>query len=174
MIRAAKLSDAAGIAWVQINSYRTAYAPLMPAEYLAAFSYEEQEQDWKKLIGEGSDLLLIAEDEAGQIVGYALSRLIPSGQANYDCELAALHINRSCHRQGIGRALVAETAWRMHRQGCRSLGLWILDGNPACGFYEHLGGKTNGEQFFEIEELKLRRREVGYLWERIEDLFQDH
>jgi hypothetical protein len=58
----------------------------------------------------------------------------------------------------------------MQASGCRSLGLWVLDGNPACQFYERLGGKPNGEQFFEIEELNLRRREVGYRWENIIDL----
>jgi len=79
------------------------------------------------------------------------------------------HVNFTARE--AGRALLAETARRMYALGRRSLSLWVLDGNPACGFYEHLGGKANGETFFEIEELKLRRREAGYIWERIEDLF---
>ena len=164
-IRTATFEDCAAIARVQVNSYHAAYAALMPAEYLAAFSYEEQEQDWKDLLQSGQDTLLVAENLAGEVIGYALSR--PTPQASYDCELVALHIDRDWQRQGIGRGLFHETARRMGALGCRSLGVWVLEGNLARGFYEYLGGQENGEQFFEIEELHLRRREVGYRWDNL-------
>jgi ribosomal protein S18 acetylase RimI-like enzyme len=170
-VRAATLQDCAAIARVQVNSYRSAYSDLMPAEYQTGFSCADQEQDWADWILGDSELLLVAENDQGAIIGYALSKHSAGEEANYDCEILALHVNQIFHRQGAGRALVAETARRMYAEGCRSLGLWVLEGNPACGFYEHLGGRPNGERFFEIEELRLRRREVGFLWERIEDLF---
>jgi ribosomal protein S18 acetylase RimI-like enzyme len=169
-IRDAVVQDCAGIARVQVDSYRGAFAGLMPAEYLQIFTYEEQTQDWQDLIQSSPDLLLVAEGAEGQVVGYALAKQGFVLNLNSDCELVALHVNRDCHRQGIGRALMSETARRMQAAGCRSLGLWVLEGNPACLFYEHLGGKEHGEQFFEIEELHLRKREVGYRWEKIEDL----
>jgi len=171
IIRSATEEDCRAIATVQVNSYRTAYASLMPAEYLAAFSIDEQEQDWITLLRAGRELLLVAQNDEGQVIGYALSKRTAKEEQGYDCELVAMHINRDFHRQGAGRLLLAETARRMHTLGCRSLGLWVLDGNPACGFYEHLGGMAHGEQFFEIAEFNLRRRVVGYLWEHIEDLF---
>ena len=170
-IRTAELKDCAALARIQVNSYRTAYAGLMPPAYLAAFSYEEQELDWANLLKTSPDLLLVAEEDPGRVVGYALARQTLRDETGFDCELVALHVAREQHRRGYGRALVSEAARRMHAQGCRSLNLWVLDGNPARQFYEHLGGVAYGEQFHEIEELSHRFREVGYAWEKIEDLF---
>jgi GNAT superfamily N-acetyltransferase len=51
----------------------------------------------------------------------------------FDCELIALHVDRDHHRAGNGRALIAETARRIHAVGCRSIGLWVMEGNPAFG-----------------------------------------
>jgi ribosomal protein S18 acetylase RimI-like enzyme len=168
LVRSADLSDCAALARVQVNSYRTAYASLLPATYLAGFSYEEQEQDWKDLLQTGSDTLLAAEEQ-GQVIGYALSRVLNENVRPFDCELVALHVNRDYHRRGAGRALAAETARRMRALGCRSLGLWVMEGNPAVEFYKHLGGQPNGEQFFDLDEYN-RRREIGFLWPQIEDL----
>jgi ribosomal protein S18 acetylase RimI-like enzyme len=84
--------------------------------------------------------------------------------------MTAIHVHPGHHRQGAGRQLMVELARRMKQAGCRSLGLWVLEGNPACGFYEHLGGRENGEQFFEIDAFNLKRREIGFIWDRIEDL----
>ena len=170
MIRKAAFSDCGNIAHVQVDSYRSAYASLMPAEYLAVFSYEEQERDWNEFLKAGEGLLLVAEEQ-GQVIGYACSHQLFGKDHPFDCEMDALHVNRDFQHRGAGRALIAETARRMHALGCRSLGLFVLDGNPATGFYERLGGQPYGEQFFEMQEFILRRREVGYRWERIEDLF---
>lgn len=170
-IRLAEPKDSAALARIQVNSYRTAYAELLPPEYLAAFSDEEQAQDWVELLNSSPDLLLVAEEVTGRVVGYALARQTLSVETGFDCELVALHVEGEQHRRGFGRALVPETARRMHALGCRSLNLWVLDGNPAGKFYERLGGVECSEQFHEIEELSYRFREVGYAWARIEDLF---
>lgn len=173
IIRLAQAADCAAIAQIQIDSYRTAYSPLMPAEYLAAFSYAEQEQDWKDLLARGGvgELLFVAEAE-GQVCGYLLARQTARAATGFDGEVVALHVRPGAYRRGIGRALLGEAARRLHGLGCASLNLWVLEGNPARGFYEHLGGRPAGEQFFEIEELNLRRREVGYAWEDIRVLFE--
>jgi GNAT superfamily N-acetyltransferase len=171
LIRTATSTDCAAIAKIQVDSYRSAYSSLMPSEYLDAFSYSEQEQDWKDWLDRERGLLLVAENEPGSIIGYTLVQLAAEEETNFDCEIVALHVNRVYHRQGAGRALMADAARRMHAQGCRSLGLWVIAGNPAVGFYDRLGGQPTGEHFFEIEELHLRQREIGYVWPRIEDLF---
>src|SRR3972149_4692553 len=86
------------IATVQVNSYHTAYAPLMPAEYLAAFSINDQEQDWLELLRASLEVVLVAQNDAGQVIGYALSKPTPKEERGYDCELIALHVNRDFHR----------------------------------------------------------------------------
>jgi ribosomal protein S18 acetylase RimI-like enzyme len=149
-IRPATADDAAALARIQVHSYRTAYAGLMPADYLAHFRLEEQEQDWRDLQAEPTgDILLVAETDDGEIAGYALGRPgpvdeLPAGAC--DAELLSLHVRRALHRQGIGRALVRAMARALHEQGCTSLALFVLVGNPACAFYERLGGQCVGEK----------------------------
>ena len=48
-IREAALKDSDALARVQLGSWRSAYADLMPADYLAHFAYEEQAQDWRDI-----------------------------------------------------------------------------------------------------------------------------
>lgn len=172
LIRNAVISDSAAIAKIQVDSYRSAYAILMPQKYLDAFSYADQAQDWKDWLEDERGLVLVAEIAPGNIIGYLVVEQTRQEEARYDCEVVALHVNREYHRQGAGRALMAEAARKMQALGCRSLGLWVMDGNPAAGFYERLGGQPIGEKFFEIEELNVSCRELGYDWKRIEDLYR--
>ena len=45
-VRRARVEDAAEIARVHVDSWRTTYAGLVPADHLASLSYERFEQNW--------------------------------------------------------------------------------------------------------------------------------
>src|ERR687884_288174 len=99
-IREATVEDSDALARVQLGSWRTAYADLLPADYLAHFTHAEQAQDWRDMLSdETHDLLYVAESAAGELVGYALGR----GQAGWDrpytSELVALHVLRPYQRR---------------------------------------------------------------------------
>jgi len=159
-IRHAQYTDAVQIAHVQVDSYLSAYKDLLPKEYLANFTYEEQEKDWSVWQSDRpEDILLVAEDE-GVVIGYALSRELRDEPG---CgEVAALHVSPSLKRRGVGKALFAESARKLQDRGCCSLLIWTLEGNPSRGFYEHLGGKLNGTKHWVIEELDFDQIEVCY------------
>jgi len=164
-IRRAEEADSAGLARVQVDSYRTAYAGLLPAAYLAQFSYEEQEQDWRDLLGRPmDDVLLVAETGNGLVVGYALGRARPAGEPRHAGELVALHVRREFQRRGIGRRLVSELARALGEDGCTSLVLYVLAGNPASTFYERLGAIPMGDRRWVIDEPDLEVRELAYAW----------
>ncbi len=166
-IREAAIEDSAGIARVQVDSYRTAYAGIFSQAYLNQFSYEEQERDWRDWItARPEDLLYVAELETGEIAGYALARPGPSGVRPYDSELVALHVRGARQRQGLGRGLVAAVAERLAQQGSRSMMLWVLEANESRGFYERLGG-----QLLDEVQVSSGQPEVAYGWLAIEDLY---
>lgn len=173
-IRPATPHDAAALAHIQVDSYRTAYAGLMPPEYLARFTYEEQEQDWRDLLAESTgDILLVAETAPGEIAAYALGRPGPmdvSPAQTYDAELLALHVRRAFHKRGIGRALVRAMAGALRDGGCASLALTVLTGNPARRFYEHLGGRYVGEKRWKMDDLDFEVVEAVYAWTDIRQL----
>ena len=48
------------------------------------------------------EVLLVAQNDEGQVIGYALSKPTPKVERGYDCELVAMHVPREFHRQGSG------------------------------------------------------------------------
>jgi len=173
-IRPAVNADCQTIARIQVDSYRSAYAPILPAAYLAQFSYAEQAQDWRDLLAApGDQVLLVAQVErAGGplLVGYALGRPRAEGLPGCDGELVALHVAAAWKRRGAGRALTRAMAQHLRGLGCRGLGLWVLADNlPARAFYQHLGGQQAGEQSFSLSDDE-HFREVGYTWPEIQTL----
>jgi ribosomal protein S18 acetylase RimI-like enzyme len=172
-IRPATTDDSPGIARVQVDSYRTAYAGILPQPYLDLFTYEEQEGDWRALISEpGAQLLYVAHESDDSILGYALGAPEAPSHLPYDSELIALHVRPGYHGRGIGRSLISAMARALSEMGCRSLMLWVLTGNPARGFYERLGGKLITEQRVELgkEDIGFETFEVAYGWPDIEVL----
>jgi ribosomal protein S18 acetylase RimI-like enzyme len=171
-IRKATIADSPGLAKVQIDSYRATYAGILPQTYLDNFSYEEQSQDWRELLaGDMSDLLVVAVNDDGNVRGYLLGRLQNRAEKGFDCEVVALHVDPSFHRQGIGRRLLGRIAFEFQQQGCQSLMLSVLTQNHnARAVYEHLAGKlvAGKEIRFEFEGVELT--EVVYAWEKIEEL----
>jgi hypothetical protein len=72
-IRKAREQDSAGIARVQVDSYRMAHVDILPQPYLAHSTYEEQEQDWRDLLSAGlHGVLYVAATDGDEIAGYAL------------------------------------------------------------------------------------------------------
>jgi len=167
-IRRATVEDCRELAQIQVDSYRRAYAGIFPQAYLDAFTYEEQEQDWRDLLtSETEDSLYVAEACSGELVGYALGRPGVAEVAPYDSELVALHIRRPFQGQGVGRELVRAMARALKQQSCTSLIVWVLERNPARGFYERLGGQLLDVRKAVQEDVF----EVAYGWATLESLF---
>lgn len=171
-IRGAEVQDSASLAQIQVDSYRTSYAGILPQSYLDRFSYEEQEHDWRDLLSSGSDdVLHVAEAETGEIVGYALGRPGPSPIPPYDGELVALHVRGPHQGQGIGRQLIAAVAAELQRRGSTALMLWVLDKNPARALYEGLGGRVLGQKEWDGNEVfGIEVQEVAYGWLSLQTL----
>lgn len=170
-IRKAEIHDFAGLARVQVDNYRTAYAPFFPQSYLDHFTYEEQTQDWRdQLASETDDVLYVAVNDADEVIGYALGRPITDRPA-YDAELVALHVQRAYQGQGIGTQLIAIVAGALMEKGRASLMVWTLEKNPARTLYERLGGQLLGEKDWGGNDaFGVEVKEVAYGWVNIEHL----
>lgn len=171
IVRPALSTDSQAIARIQIDSYRSAYTPILPAAYLAQFSLAEQTQDWLDLIASpGGQILLVAETSDTEVIGYALGRPKAEGLPGCEGELVAMHIAIPWRRHGAGKALLGAMARQLHAAGCAGLGLWVLAKNqPARDVYAHLGGQQAGEQSFAISD-EESFVEVSYVWPDIQAL----
>jgi GNAT superfamily N-acetyltransferase len=159
VIRRARPVDAAEIARVQVQSWRETYAGIIPQPYLDQLSVPAHERQWRKTLGSGS-WAFVAEWER-KLVGFAsggLSRV----RRDITGELYVLYVLRLFQGRTIGRALFDACHYELARGGHHGLLVWVLRENPACGFYEHLGGQPAGENQIHIGGTRLR--EVAYVW----------
>lgn len=162
--RPSRTTDSQGLAEVQVNSYRTAYAGIFPPSYLEAFSYEEQAADWQAwFIERPDDILLVATNQDDQVVGYLLARLEADIYPGYDAEIIALHVSQPWQGQGIGRTLLNEGVAALQKRGCDAFMLWTLAKNPTRQWYERLQGQLLGEKRFQVNGWEIV--EVAYGWQ---------
>jgi ribosomal protein S18 acetylase RimI-like enzyme len=152
IVREAKIADAPAIARVNLDTWRTAYRKFLPADYLAQLSYQKRESNWQEILSNvknTGDFVCVAQNESGQIVGFAAGGCERTGKYAYQGELFAIYILEEYQRQGIGRQLV------------RAVAIKLAD-NSACRFYEFLGAEK-------VEEKQTSRagaalKEIAYGW----------
>lgn len=160
-IREAVPEDGPAIAQVQVTSWRETYTGIVPQDYLDALDAAERGSRWSERVLSVSNVILVAEDANG-VFGFAAGGPVMHPAEGYDGELVGLYVLRTHHGQGVGRELVRQFAARMVGHGFRSLVIWALRKNPACGFYQRMGGVQVAEQTIEIGGKVLP--EVAFGW----------
>lgn len=70
--------------------------------------------------------------------------------------------------KGIGRQLTVAVARALMARNFTTMLVWVLAENPACKFYEALGGQAVTEKTETIDGKALR--EIGYGWQNITPL----
>lgn len=174
-IRPAQPPDAAGIARVQVDSWRTSYQGIIADSVLANLSYAEREAGWTRALTEEADRLdfYVAEAEDGEIMGFALGGALRDAINGYNGELFAVYLLQKAQRRGCGRRLVKEVAGSMVERGFDAMVVWALkDNHPARRFYEALGGQLLTEKIIRIGEDDLT--EVSYGWPDMRLLVDSH
>src|SRR5260370_30929542 len=100
-IRRAKIEDAAAIANVQVESWKTTYAGIVSDVFLTALNKEERTQSWQEQIRAANISIFVAEEETG-IFGFAAGGEVREQLDVYDAELYAIYLLRERQRQGVG------------------------------------------------------------------------
>ena len=166
IIREAQPADARGIARVHVESWRTSYAGLVPADFLAALSIEQREARWQAILADpdAQQFNFVAEDPHGHIAGFASGGPERDDDLVYRGELYAIYLLASQQRQGVGRQLIQATAARLLKLGFSSMLVWVLaDNRPARSFYEAMGGQLLDKKK-ELTIAGARLAEVAYGW----------
>ena len=170
-IRAANPSDAGPIARVHVDTWRTTYTAIVPAEYLVGLSYRDRESKWDEILAtdQPTSSNFVAETEGGDVVGFAGGGPEREGDKHYLGELYAIYLLEGYQRKGVGRRLVSTVAQRLLVDGFSSMLVWVLqDNHPACRFYESLGGQRVGWKTLTIAGTDLI--EVSYGWRDVAGL----
>ena len=167
-IRQAADSDARAIAQVHVDSWRSTYAGIVPAEHLDRLSYDAREANWRRILADRRQIVFVAEATDGRIIGFSSGGPERSNDADYRAELYAIYLFESHQRHGVGRRLVAPLCeWFLSRDW-HSMLLWVLEDNPSRRFYEALGGVQIKQETITIGGTELI--EIAYGWSDISSL----
>lgn len=172
MIRKAVEADAAGIARVYVDSWRTTYTGLLPEQALARRSSADRQEYWAWALTsqEPPRAIFVAESEEREIVGFASGGPERAWDLDFEAEVYAIYLLEDYQGRGLGSRLMGALAGYLAEAGLSSLMVWVLASNPAVQFYLRLGGLKVGEREETIAGTVLH--EHAYAWERIEELIQ--
>ena len=164
VIRPAQPDDAFAMARVHVDTWRTTYAGSVPDAHLTNPSYERCQANWIEHLSnpQGETHAFVAEAQAGHIVAIASGGPLRDAWAGFDGELYVLYVLKAFQGTGYGRLLVTRVAHDLASRGYHSLVAWVLNDNPACRFYERLGGRLAAEKVVEIGGRPLL--DVAYVW----------
>ncbi|WP_263383841.1 GNAT family N-acetyltransferase [Granulicella arctica] len=161
MIRQAVPYEASAIARVQVESWRSTYGGIVPAEYLASLNIETQTAMWSAQLAENGPLILVAEDESG-VFGFASGGVIREALDDFDAELYVIYLLPRQQRKGAGRALCQRIAANLRDQGFKSMIVWALADNPFIAFYQRLGGVQVAHKLTEFGGVTLPDLAFGW------------
>jgi ribosomal protein S18 acetylase RimI-like enzyme len=137
---------------VQIETWREAYAHVLPESLLAGLSVEERAARWTGWLELADHIVLVVQQD-GRIRGFASAAPRPEEQGVG--ELQALYVEPSAWDLGLGRALTVEAERRLRETGCREAVLEVFEDNPRARRFYEAGGwtaeLTRREEFFGVE-----------------------
>jgi L-amino acid N-acyltransferase YncA len=160
LIRRAEPADAAGIAHVQVQSWRTTYAGIVPPTFLAEMSENEQTARWQMMLTD-ENVVLVAERES-RIVGFTIAGSSRDRAEGCDAELYAIYLHAVDQKLRIGTELLRETARALTERGFTSMDVWVLAANPSKHFYLRRGAHYAAAKEIQIGDTRLV--EEGFVW----------
>lgn len=171
-VRTAVPADAASLARVRMDTWRTSYRGLIPEATIAGMDIEKETARWTARLQAppGDSFLYTAEiwegeggslAQAPSVVGFCGGGPDRDADPEYSGELYAIYVLQAYQGKGVGRMLVQAAVDWLRQRGYGSMVIWVLrDNQPARRFYEVLGGKAVRERMIEIGGAQLP--EVGY------------
>ena len=155
IFRQASVSDAIGIAKVQVSTWRNAYASIIDPCFLANLDIEQvTKSQTERIETDGAHRLVAVID--GEVIGYAVSGIKKDEPFDNEWFLYALYVLPECQGLGIGKALVDATKQQGKKQGFERLVFGVFSENePSKSFYcrrgaqfiEQLGFTVGGKEY---------------------------
>lgn len=161
-VRPARAADAAAIARVHRESWRTSYTGILPREVIEREAGRKSEAVWRHRLALADQCTWIAETPRAGVIGFANCGDARASIDALDAEIYALYVVQSEQGRGVGRELMRACARHFVRQGLFGFYVWVLKANRARLFYEAMGGVEVGTK---QERLGLHRYdEIAYGW----------
>jgi ribosomal protein S18 acetylase RimI-like enzyme len=140
LVRPARLADAEAIAKIEVETWRTTYAGMVPDRVLLGMSERRQAASWASFLRHRPDDVRIAQTVKGALVGFGNCGAQRNSAIDFGGEIYTLYVLPDSQGQGSGRLVLLALFARLIATGYGSALVWVVRANPARYFYERLGG----------------------------------
>jgi GNAT superfamily N-acetyltransferase len=169
-IREAEPSDAAQIAQVNFETWRSTYTGILAPEHLEARSLEEQVKLWQETLSTLSPSSKRFVALSGRdVIGYSGGGRNPDSRSPFQSELFGIYVLKAFQGQGLGQQLTRVLAHWLLAQGNGSMQVWVMEKNPYRRFYEKIGGELL-DQSRDLDYGGTRLTVVSYGWTQLQSL----
>lgn len=170
IIRKASLIDAEGIAKVHVDSWRTTYENIIPKDYLDNLSYNQRADLWKNNIRNKENFVIVAENDEGQIIGFADAWKRENNNEKNSIDLTSIYLFETDQGKGIGKMLLKELFEYFKKEGYRKVYVEVLEENKTRLFYEYYGAKLVDTIQINIGGVELK--ESMYRWDSVDEVLE--
>ncbi len=171
IIRRARVEDAAAIARVHVESWRSTYAGMLPEKMLLKLSSARHEARWwRHVLGRfrRRHYVYVADHETDGVIGFGSAGASRDRELTHRGEIYALYLLDEYHGVGIGKALFLALSARLLEERRPSMVVWVLSSNPSRYFYEALGGRRIATRKGCMGGVEVE--ETAYGWEDLNQL----
>lgn len=161
-IRQARNGDAAAIAVIEVETWRSTYAGILADQTLVGMSAERKAREWTRELRHALRGVWVWEDEDLGLLGFGHCGRQRMPALAYEGEITMLYVLPDAQGQGIGRQLLLTMFDDLQSRGMRSALVWVLAANPARFFYGHMGGRIALHRQIEVGNCRVEA--LGYGW----------
>jgi ribosomal protein S18 acetylase RimI-like enzyme len=161
-VRPAIVTDAAMIARIDVECWRSTYAGVLPDKLLLGLSENERRRVWSSYIARHPGDLVVGVTPSGRVQGFGNCGRRRDAESPFAGEVFTLYIATDYQGQGLGRTVLLGLFARLVRCNLASAVIWVLRDNPARFFYERLGGKLTSHQPLQVAGVSVEA--VAYGW----------
>ncbi len=166
-IRLARPDDAPAIARVHVAVWQTTYRGLIDDALIDEVAFAQRAAMWSDILTAYTEThpVLVAEDFGVGVCGFGnAGPLRGEDVLGYSGEFKTLYLLPAYQRRGIGGAMLSRLAALLVERGHDSALAWVLASNPACGFYEAMGGVLCAQRVGDDEGEGVPPADLAYGW----------
>jgi len=139
VLREATIADLRPLAELHVRTFNETHV----GPFGSGPTYATREWQWREKLHEtdATNFVLVLETPAKQLVGFIWCHPTHDNPT-WAARLNKIYLLREYQRRGLGKRMVAAAVDRLLEHGLTSMALFTeVDNEPACNFYEQLGGE---------------------------------
>jgi ribosomal protein S18 acetylase RimI-like enzyme len=139
VLREATIADLRPLAELHVRTFNETHV----GPFGSGPSYSTREWQWREKLSESdaTNFVLVLETATKELVGFIWCHPTKDNP-KWAARLNKIYLRREYQRRGLGKRMVAAAVDRLLEHGLTSMALFTeADNEPACNFYERLGGE---------------------------------